>query len=145
MTAVDWLWIVHPFLAVVLIYPLIGMVIRLGVQTRARRQKTNLKLPANVGRSHTDLGRWLAAGVVRVCASSCSNSHTSAAPARASNPCSSRYGSAGSNRSSMVAARLATGWRHGSGFAIPGPCWRGLWETPQNVMASLPKAGTDQR
>lgn len=64
MTAVDWLWIVHPFLAVVLIYPLIGMVMRLGLQTRARRQKTNLKLPASVGRSHTDLGRWLAAGVV---------------------------------------------------------------------------------
>jgi len=64
MTAVDWLWIVHPFLAVVLIYPLIGMVMRLGVQTRARRQNTTLKLPASVGRSHTDLGRWLAAGVV---------------------------------------------------------------------------------
>jgi len=64
MTAVDWLWIVHPFVAVVLIYPLIGMVTRLGLQTRSRRQKTNLKLPASVGRSHTDLGRWLAAGVV---------------------------------------------------------------------------------
>ncbi len=64
MTAVDWLWILHPFLAVVLIYPLIGMVMRLGLQTRARRQKTNLKLPPSLGRSHTDLGRWLAAGVV---------------------------------------------------------------------------------
>ena len=64
MTAVDWLWILHPCLAVVLIYPLIGMVLRLGLQTRARRQKTNLKLPPTVGRSHTDLGRWLAAGVV---------------------------------------------------------------------------------
>ncbi len=64
MTAVDWLWILHPCLAVVLIYPFIGMVLRLGLQTRARRQKTNLKLPPTVGRSHTDLGRWLAAGVV---------------------------------------------------------------------------------
>ena len=64
MTAVDWLWILHPFMAVVLIYPLIGMVLRLGVQTRARRQKTNPKLPPSVGRSHSDLGRWLAGGVV---------------------------------------------------------------------------------
>ena len=64
MTAVDWLWLLHPFLAVVLIYPLIGMVLHLGLQTRARRQKTNLKLPPTVGRSHSDLGQWLAAGVV---------------------------------------------------------------------------------
>ena len=64
MTAVDWLWILHPFMAVVLIYPLIGMVLRLGVQTRARRQKTNPKLPPSVGRSHSDLGHWLAGGVV---------------------------------------------------------------------------------
>ena len=66
MTAVDWLWILHPLMAVVLIYPLIGMVLRLGVQTRARRQKTNPKLPPSVGRSHSDLGRWLAAAVVGI-------------------------------------------------------------------------------
>ena len=64
MTGVDWLWIMHPFLAVVLIYPLIGMVLRLGLQTRARRQTPSSKLPPSVGRSHSDLGRWLAAGVV---------------------------------------------------------------------------------
>ena len=63
MASVDWLWILHPFLAVVLIYPLIGMVVRLAWQTRQRRlQKT--KLPATVGRDHSDLGRWLSAGVV---------------------------------------------------------------------------------
>lgn len=63
MTSVDWLWILHPFLAVVLIYPLIGMVIRLALQTRQRRlQKT--KLPPTVGRDHSDLGRWLSAAVV---------------------------------------------------------------------------------
>ncbi|NDD45553.1 MAG: DUF4079 domain-containing protein, partial [Synechococcaceae bacterium WB9_4xB_025] len=61
MASVDWLWILHPFLAVVLIYPLIGMVVRLALQTRQRRlQKT--KLPATVGRDHSDLGRWLSAG-----------------------------------------------------------------------------------
>lgn len=64
MTAVDWLWIIHPFLAVVLIYPLIGMVLRLGLQTRTRRQAPSAKVSPTVGRSHSDLGRWLAAGVV---------------------------------------------------------------------------------
>ena len=62
MAGVDWLWILHPFLAVVLVYPLIGVVVRLAVQTRARRLQ-NQKLPATVGRDHSDLGRWLAAAV----------------------------------------------------------------------------------
>lgn len=63
MTTVDWLGILHPALAVVIIYPLIGMVVRLAIQTRARRLKT-LKCPPTVGREHSDLGRWLAVGVV---------------------------------------------------------------------------------
>ena len=65
MALVDWLWILHPVLAVVLIYPLIGIVIRLAMQTRSRRLKT-AKSPPTVGRDHSDLGRWLAAGVVGV-------------------------------------------------------------------------------
>lgn len=65
MAGVDWLWILHPFLAVVLIYPLIGVVVRLAVQTRARRLQKQ-KLPVTVGRDHSDLGRWLAAAVVVV-------------------------------------------------------------------------------
>ena len=63
MAMVDWLWILHPVLAVVLIYPLTGVVIRLAMQTRSRRLKT-AKPPPTVGRDHSDLGRWLAAGVV---------------------------------------------------------------------------------
>jgi len=63
MAAVDWLWILHPFLAVVLVYPLIGIVVRLALQTRARRVQKR-KLPPTVGRDHSDLGRWLAASVV---------------------------------------------------------------------------------
>ncbi len=63
MAAVDWLMILHPFLAVVLVYPLIGVVVRLAVQTRARRVQ-KMKLPPTVGRDHSDLGSWLAAGVV---------------------------------------------------------------------------------
>ena len=63
MTIIDWLWILHPALAVVLIYPLIGMVMRLAWQTRQRRV-AQVKHPPMVGRDHSDLGRWLAAGVV---------------------------------------------------------------------------------
>ena len=36
MALVDWLWILHPVLAVVLIYPLTGIVMRLVMQTRSR-------------------------------------------------------------------------------------------------------------
>lgn len=63
MTITDWLWILHPALAVVLIYPLIGMVVRLAWQTRQRRV-AQVKHPPVVGRDHSDLGRWLAVGVV---------------------------------------------------------------------------------
>ena len=63
MTSVDWLGILHPVLAVVIVYPLIGIVVRLAMQTRARRLKT-LKCPPTVGREHSDLGRWLSASVV---------------------------------------------------------------------------------
>ena len=52
-------------LAVVLIYPTIGIVIRLAMQTRSRRLKTAKSSPT-VGSDHSDLGRWLAAGVVGV-------------------------------------------------------------------------------
>ena len=63
LTTTDWLWILHPALAVVLIYPLIGMVLRLAWQTRQRRV-AHVKHPPLVGRDHSELGRWLAAGVV---------------------------------------------------------------------------------
>ncbi|NCU76714.1 MAG: DUF4079 family protein, partial [Synechococcaceae bacterium WB7_1C_051] len=65
METIDWLWILHPFLAVVLIYPLIGVVLRLGVQTRQRRLGT-ARLPATTGSDHNDLGQWLALGVVLI-------------------------------------------------------------------------------
>ena len=65
LTSTDWLWILHPALAVALVYPLIGMVARLGLLTRARRSG-NSSVPASSGREHTDLGRWLAAAVVGV-------------------------------------------------------------------------------
>lgn len=63
MESIDWLWIIHPALAVVLVYPLAGVVMRLGVQTR-RRRVDDANLPANAARDHVDLGKWLATGMV---------------------------------------------------------------------------------
>ena len=65
MTTSDWLWILHPALAVVLVYPLLGVVVRLAWQTRQRRL-AGVKHPLTVGRDHSDLGRWLAASVVLI-------------------------------------------------------------------------------
>lgn len=65
MSTIDWLWVLHPALAVVIVYPLIGMTIRLGVQTRSRRVE-KAKLPPTTGRDHADLGSWLAAAVVGI-------------------------------------------------------------------------------
>jgi hypothetical protein len=65
MNTVDWLWLLHPALAVVLVYPLLGMVLRLARQTRDRRL-TQAKHPPSVGRDHADLGQWLATAVVAI-------------------------------------------------------------------------------
>jgi hypothetical protein len=63
MQTVDWFWLIHPVVAVVVVYPLLGMVVRLGLQARSRRLGEK-KLPVSSGRDHADLGRWLSAGVV---------------------------------------------------------------------------------
>ncbi len=65
MQSVDWLWLLHPALAVVLVYPLLGMVLRLAQQTRDRRL-TQAKHPPTVGRDHADLGKFLAGSVVAI-------------------------------------------------------------------------------
>ena len=63
MQTLDWWLLLHPVLAVVLIYPLLGVVVRLGWQARQRRVH-QAKLPATTGRDHNQLGQWLAAAVV---------------------------------------------------------------------------------
>ncbi|MEB3322189.1 MAG: DUF4079 domain-containing protein [Synechococcaceae cyanobacterium] len=65
MEFIDWLWLLHPVLAVVLVYPLLGMVVRLARQTRDRRLR-HAKAAPTVGRDHADLGRWLAGAVVAI-------------------------------------------------------------------------------
>ena len=62
MQTLDWWLLLHPVLAVVLIYPLLGIVVRLGLQARQRRIH-QANLPATTGRDHNQLGQWLAAAV----------------------------------------------------------------------------------
>jgi hypothetical protein len=65
MQTVDWLWLLHPALAVVLVYPLLGMVLRMAQKTRDRRL-TQAKHPPTVGRDHADLGKLMAGSVVAI-------------------------------------------------------------------------------
>ena len=58
MQFVDWLWLIHPALAVVVVYPLLGMVLRAARQTRDQRVLKQT-FPAAVGKNHADLGSWL--------------------------------------------------------------------------------------
>lgn len=60
---IHWIRLLHPLLAVLAIYPLVGVAIFLGVQTGQRRSG-NRSIPASVGSSHTELGLWLSNGLV---------------------------------------------------------------------------------
>lgn len=70
MELVDYLALLHPFLAVVVVFPTIGIVLNMAWQTRSRRlQKThggNSKIPAVVGREHVKYGQILTGTVVGV-------------------------------------------------------------------------------
>lgn len=65
MTGIDWLWILHPALMVVVAYPLLGMVLLQAWKARRRRLGVS-KEPVSSGAEHTLLGSWLAATVVIV-------------------------------------------------------------------------------
>ena len=68
MTINDWIRLMHPILAVSVVFPLIGMVTYFATQTRQRRLKVEAKekskIPPVVGKEHVNLGRWLTAAVV---------------------------------------------------------------------------------
>lgn len=70
MNTIDFIRLIHPILAVVLVFPLVGIVSNFAWQTRQRRleikAKNNSKIPALVGKEHVDMGKWLAATVVGV-------------------------------------------------------------------------------
>lgn len=64
----DLLRLLHPFLAVTWVMPLIGVATYFAIQTRQRRQAVNTKektrLSPLVGTEHVRVGRWLAGSVV---------------------------------------------------------------------------------
>jgi hypothetical protein len=70
MTFKDFLALIHPVLAVVLVFPLIGIAVNLAWQTRQRRlqsaDKGKSKIPPVVGREHVKFGRWLTGSVVGI-------------------------------------------------------------------------------
>ncbi len=70
MKPVDFLLIIHPALAVIFVFPLIGIVSYYSWQTRQRRlavsNKQKSKIPPIVGSEHVKIGRWLSSAVVAI-------------------------------------------------------------------------------
>ena len=70
MKPVDFLLIIHPALAVIFVFPLIGIVSYYSWQTRQRRlavsNKQKSKIPPIVGPEHVNIGRWLSSAVVAI-------------------------------------------------------------------------------
>lgn len=70
MQTKDLIALIHPVLAVLIVFPIIGMVVNLAWQTRQRRLQTatggKSQIPPVVGREHVRLGRWLTGAVVGV-------------------------------------------------------------------------------
>ncbi|MBW4462197.1 MAG: DUF4079 domain-containing protein [Nodosilinea sp. WJT8-NPBG4] len=68
LDAPDLLRLLHPFLAVTVVMPLIGVAVYLAVQTRQRRlavaDKAKTTLPPVVGKEHVRVGQWLSGAVV---------------------------------------------------------------------------------
>lgn len=71
MTINNWLTLIHPALAIIFVFPLIGIVVNFAWATRQRRLQiakgeNKSKIPALVGRNHVQLGKWLSASVVGI-------------------------------------------------------------------------------
>ena len=66
----DLVGLIHPAIAVIFVFPIIGIVSRFAWQTRQRRleikDSKKSKIPPVVGREHVQLGKWLTASVVGV-------------------------------------------------------------------------------
>lgn len=64
----DMLLILHPAIAVIFVFPLIGIVVRMAWLTRQRRltvaTENKSKIPPVVGQEHVQAGRWLSGAVV---------------------------------------------------------------------------------
>ena len=70
MKASDFFTLIHPILAVIVVFPIIGMVVNFAWQTRVRRLQTagggKSQIPPIVGREHVQLGRLLTGAVVGI-------------------------------------------------------------------------------
>ena len=68
MDTSDLFLLLHPLLAVTVVFPTIGIIVRMAIQTRQRRLKSlageKTAIPATVGRDHVAIGRWLSGSVV---------------------------------------------------------------------------------
>jgi MFS family permease len=61
----DLILLLHPALAVIVVFPLLGIVVNRALQVRQRRLTgSQSKIPAGVGQEHVQLGRWLTGSVV---------------------------------------------------------------------------------
>jgi drug/metabolite transporter (DMT)-like permease len=69
-TTEDLLSLVHPVLAITVVFPLIGMVVGRAWLTRQRRLEiadgSKSKIPPVVGQEHLQLGKWLTSSVVGI-------------------------------------------------------------------------------
>jgi Protein of unknown function (DUF4079) len=68
MQITDFLGLLHPAIAIVFVFPLIGIVVNFAWQTRQRRlqllARNKSKIPPIVGSEHRQLGQWLTSAVV---------------------------------------------------------------------------------
>src|SRR6476469_3395180 len=68
MNVEDFIALIHPAIAVVVLFPLIGIVVNLAWKTRQRRMVAATEGKSNisplVGAEHVELGRWLSGLVV---------------------------------------------------------------------------------
>ena len=66
----DAILLLHPAIAVLVVFPLIGVIVNRALQVRQRRLQTlaigKSKIPATVAQEHTQLGRWLTGAVVGI-------------------------------------------------------------------------------
>lgn len=71
MNPSDLFLLLHPILAVTVVFPLIGIVVRMAWQTAQRRRQSaageKSSIPASVGKEHVEMGRWLSGSVVTLC------------------------------------------------------------------------------
>ena len=66
LTALEWLALLHPVLAILFVYPVAGATIRLGILAREKRTDYNPALPDTVPTEHWQHGRWLVSSAVAI-------------------------------------------------------------------------------